>query len=328
MSDGAKIEMDLAFGSAKPYGSSRSIVRRIASTLPIKPCPRVHFQLYPYSEDAGVIISTRRQNGPVASLADVAWIVRDEEDDEDHFDSSRSRIPPGLMFRAHQPRPQRKPLSRQRSLPSLHQEAPDPQGPTIANDEAFQKISALETELAKLRVQIAQIVLTQEKTAQSAAATTGAPPPPSANLPPPPPAPPPPPPPPPPPLGLQRTFSAIDLIKERRGKNTDSRTVLESRPADIPSMLDVLKDINKVKLRSVKSRPVEDDTRAKSKEPADAAALIAEALKRKFAHRYRQNSVQDDKDDFCLPVREAKPVTETPLFGQHMLKATGKRRML
>lgn len=70
------------------------------------------------------------------------------------------------MFRAHQPDPQRKPLTRQRSLPSLHQGTPDPQGPTTANDEAIQKISALETELAKLRAQIAQIVLAQEQSAQ------------------------------------------------------------------------------------------------------------------------------------------------------------------
>lgn len=79
---------------------------------------------------------------------------------------NRSGLPPGLMFRARQPHPQRKPLTRQRSLPSLHQGAQDPQGPTIANDEAIQKISALENELAKLRDQIAQIVLAQEKIAQ------------------------------------------------------------------------------------------------------------------------------------------------------------------
>ncbi|KAM9713086.1 mitochondrial fission regulator 1 [Menidia menidia] len=328
MSKSTPIEMDLAFGSAKSYGSSRSIVRRIASTLPIKPCPRVHFQLYPYAEDAGVIIGAQRQNGLVASLADVAWIVGDEEDDEGHFGRPMPRLPPGLMFRAHQPRSQRAPITRRRSLPSLQQEPPDPQGPTVVNNEAIQKISALETELAKLRAQIAQIVLAQEKTAQSAVAT-GAPPPPG-NLPPPAPPPPPPPPPPPlpPPLGLQRTFSAIDLIKERKGKKTDGQTVLESRPAEIPSMLEVLKDINKVKLRSVKSRPLEDDTKVKPMEPADAATLIAEALKRKFAHRYRQNSGHDDKEDFKPPVYEEKPRTETPLFGQHMLKATGKRRLL
>lgn len=71
-----------------------------------------------------------------------------------------------MAFRARQPHPQRKPLTRQRSLPSLHQGSPDPQAPTVANNEAIQKISALETELAKLRAQIAQIVLAQEMIAQ------------------------------------------------------------------------------------------------------------------------------------------------------------------
>ncbi|GLD54780.1 mitochondrial fission regulator 1 [Lates japonicus] len=81
----------------------------------------------------------------------------------------------------------------------------------------------------------------------------------------------------------------------------------------------------------VKSRPVEVDTKVKSSEPADAAALIAEALKRKFAHRYRHDSGQEDKEDkedFKLPIPDMKPRTETPLFGQHMLKPTGKRKLL
>lgn len=52
-------------------------------------------------------------------------------------------------------------------------------------------------------------------------------------------------------MSLQRTFSAIDLIKERRGKKGDGQTLLDSQPA-VPSMLDVLKDMSKVKLRSVK----------------------------------------------------------------------------
>lgn len=47
-------------------------------------------QLYPYSEDAGVLISTRRQSGFVASLADIGWIDREEdEDDEDFIGGSR-----------------------------------------------------------------------------------------------------------------------------------------------------------------------------------------------------------------------------------------------
>lgn len=47
-------------------------------------------QLYPYSEEAGVLISTRRQNGFVASLADIGWIDREEdEDNEDFISGSR-----------------------------------------------------------------------------------------------------------------------------------------------------------------------------------------------------------------------------------------------
>lgn len=53
---------------------------------------------------------------------------------------------------------------------------------------------------------------------------------------------------------MHRSISAIDLIKERRSKKSDQHTVSESRPKqpEVPNMLDVLKDMSKVKLRSVK----------------------------------------------------------------------------
>ena len=72
------------------------------------------------------------------------------------------------MFRSQQSQPSRRPLTRQRSLPSLNRADLNPQGQTTVNNEAIQKISALETELAKLRAQIAQIVLAQEQNAQPA----------------------------------------------------------------------------------------------------------------------------------------------------------------
>ncbi|CAG04194.1 unnamed protein product, partial [Tetraodon nigroviridis] len=61
----------------------------------------------------------------------------------------------------------------------------------------------------------------------------------------------------------------------------------------MPNMLDVLKDMSKVKLRSVRSHPADGETKGKSSEPADAAALIAEALRRKFAHRFRHDSERE-----------------------------------
>lgn len=64
---------------------------------------------------------------------------------------------------------------------------------------------------------------------------------------------------------------------------------------------------------SFRSRPVEDDAKVKSNEPVDAASLIAEALKRKFAHRYRHDSEHEDKEEFKVPVRDVKPQSNTPL---------------
>ncbi|XP_071026217.1 mitochondrial fission regulator 1 [Oncorhynchus clarkii lewisi] len=350
-----RIEMDLAFGfSGKAYGSSRSIVRRIATNLPLKPCPRVHFQLDPYTEDSSVLNSTGRRNGLLASLADVCWIDEEEKNDWFGFGRLRSETPSGLMFRSHPPQPKQQPFPRRRSLPRLHKAEPEPQGQTCSNDEAIQKISALETELAKLRAQIAQIVLTQEQNAL----TPGGPPAPGGPPPPCVPPPPLPPPPPPPPLmGFQQSFSVIDLIQERRGKKTEGQTLLDQGPkqAEVPNMLDVLKDIGKVKLRPAKRRP--EESQAKPREPTDAASLIANALKRKFAHRYRHNSSEDKEFDFpaselkpfCsefpktnkkveiplvrqsrlkTPAPVVKPRPDTPLFGQHMLKSTGKRNLL
>lgn len=70
----------------------------------------------------------------------------------------------GLVFRSQQCRP----LRRQNSLPSMHQAAPAPQSQMLVSEQAIQKISALENELAKLRAQIAQIVQAQEWNTQSA----------------------------------------------------------------------------------------------------------------------------------------------------------------
>lgn len=57
----------------------------------------------------------------------------------------------------------------------------------------------------------------------------------------------------------------------------------------------------------------EIDGKVKSNEPIDAAALIAEALKRKFAHRYRHDTDREEKEEFKLPVQDVMPETDTPL---------------
>lgn len=74
-------------------------------------------------------------------------------------------------------------------------------------------------------------------------------------------APPPPPPPPPLPCPVTQTSSVLEVIRQRRKdekdsgkgrfKPQDSALSRGSEPKGMPSMLDVLKDLNQVKLRSV-----------------------------------------------------------------------------
>uniref|UniRef100_A0A452UEC9 Mitochondrial fission regulator n=1 Tax=Ursus maritimus TaxID=29073 RepID=A0A452UEC9_URSMA len=197
-----------------------------------------------------------------------------------------------------------KPPSRQFSLPNLSPE--DPQQKTaLANEEALQKICALENELAALRAQIAKIVTLQEQ--QNLIA------------------------------GLsyriryyatikkkhQSVSSAIDLIKERREKKACAGKSSPKKP-DMPNMLEVLKDMNSVKLRSVKRS--EQDIKPKPVDATDPAALIAEALKKKFAYRYRSDSQGEVEKGIPKPAPEA--TSETVLFGPHMLKSTGKMKAL
>uniref|UniRef100_H3A4K4 Mitochondrial fission regulator n=1 Tax=Latimeria chalumnae TaxID=7897 RepID=H3A4K4_LATCH len=281
----AGLEMDSILWSDKPYGSSRSIVRRIGTNLPLIPSPRVRFQSK--SMTTSFNPTPQPENGAVASLADVGWIVAEEGESSTIL---RSEVRPGQAPNPAQHLPFfEKPLHRPVSLPNLQKEESEPGTSVLANDEALKKISALENELAQLRAQIAMIVTVQEQ--QNLAAGTKIP---STSvetqlplLPPPPP----PPPPPFPALALHRSISAIDLIKERKGKKNPAQTEQEMGPKqpEIPNMLEILKDMKKVKLRSVK-KPEEGTSKPRLCDPADPAALIAEALKRKFAHRYNNDS--------------------------------------
>ncbi|XP_075682289.1 mitochondrial fission regulator 1 [Rhinoderma darwinii] len=310
--------MDLVLWSGKSYGSSRSIVRKIGSNLAIIQSPRVHLQLVPYP----VALNGSKPNGAVASFADVGWVADEAGEAFARF-RTQNHLHPNLSLEdnvSHFDRPLRRPVS----LPVLLKEEPEVKPQPAANEEALQKISALECELANLRAQIAKIVTIQGQ--QNVAAVTspttplvpGASP---VSAPPAPPLPPPAPPLPPPlpPPALHRSVSAIDLIKQRKGKSSSDVIDRAPKKPEIPNMLDVLKDMSRVQLRSVKRTK-----EPKPSDPADPAALIAEALKKKFAYRYRSDSYGES--DKSLPNVEHKKVTETPLFGPHMLKATGKMK--
>ncbi|XP_021543834.1 mitochondrial fission regulator 1 [Neomonachus schauinslandi] len=311
------VSMQSVLWSGKPYGSSRSIVRKIGTNLSLIQCPRVQFQLTSPTTEWS---PNHPGEDAVVSFADVGWVAKEEgECSTRRRTEVRSRQPlqDDLPFLE-------KPPSRQFSLPNLSPENPQ-QKRALANEEALQKICALENELAALRAQIAKIVTLQEQQnliAGDLDPTTSVTTPPSS-------VPPPPPPPPPlPPSGLhQSVSSAVDLIKERREKKTWSgKTPVKSssKKPDMPNMLEILKDMNSVKLRSVKRS--EQDIKPKPVDATDPAALIAEALKKKFAYRYRSDSQGEVEKGIPKPASEA--TSETVLFGPHMLKSTGKMKAL
>nr|XP_009481465.1 PREDICTED: mitochondrial fission regulator 1 isoform X2 [Pelecanus crispus] len=255
----------------------------------------------------------------VASFADVGWVAQEEGEVSTRLRaevSSKSAQPlPGELHNSG------KSPRRQMSLQNPLEEEPVSRSIVTANDEALQKISALENELATLRAQIAKIVILQEQQNLTAGHLA------STAVPVAPPPPPPPPPPPLPPPGLQHSVSAIELIKERKNKKMNSgQNLTENGPkkSEIPNMLEILKDMNSVKLRSVKRSS--EGTKSKAADPTDPAALIAEALKKKFAYRYRNDSQSETEK--VIPKTETKTKTEVVLFGPHMLKSTGKMKTL
>ncbi|XP_066480015.1 mitochondrial fission regulator 1 isoform X2 [Tiliqua scincoides] len=295
--------MESLLWTSKPYGPNRSIVRKIGTNLSLIQCPRVRFQSAEGSRSGQL-----REDG-IVSLADVGWVAEEEGEASTRL---RSEIWPKSQSFSSARHYSGGTSHIQEPLPKQLQEKSVSASAVAANDEALQKISALENELASLRAQIAKIVSVQEQQNLTAAGIS------SAALTP---VPPPPPPPLPPPPPCQQTTSAIELIKERKGKRINSGpSLIENDPKkpEIPNMLEILKDMNNVKLRSVK-RP-DEGTKRKTADPTDPAALIAEALKKKFAYRYRNDSANE--------IEKQTPVPETRLFGPHMLKSTGKMKTL
>ncbi|KAM4792349.1 mitochondrial fission regulator 1 isoform 1-T3 [Cyanocitta cristata] len=315
------LNMESVLWSSKPYGSSRSIVRKIGTNLSLIQCPRVHFQLISHVTGGNSPVQLRED--AVASLADVGWIAEEEGEVSTRLRSEVwSKTTQPLPGEAHHSR-----TSPHRQMPfQSPEEEPVPRSAVMANEEALQKISALENELASLRAQIAKILTLQE---QQNLTTVGSSPVAPAAVPvaPPPPPPPPPPLPPPPPSGLQQNKSALDLIKERKTKKMNAgQNVVGNGPKkpEVPNMLEILKDMNSVKLRAVKRSS--EGTKSKVSQPADPATLIAEALRKKFAYRY-QNDSQGETEK-VIPKAETKTQTEVVLFGPHMLKSTGKMKTL
>ncbi|XP_073431968.1 mitochondrial fission regulator 2 isoform X2 [Dendrobates tinctorius] len=332
---GVPTEQCIQILERKNYGWTRSVVRIIGTLLPLEQCPRPHFQKF---IGPGVLGANECDRPGIASLADSPCLLDYNTQMNTRF---RHDLPSNKSMKPNN--------ADSEFLTLMSAKRVCEKSLLPANDHAFQKIAALEDELLQLRAQIAAIVALQEsKTAQSHTESmcsfgspgNALPPPSSASTPisaqffhcTTPVAPPPPPPPPVPTTRLNSAKSALDLIRERKASHKRSPTEREATEKGnvekLPSMMDVLKGMNSIKLRAVERSPGgtpltrKDKKRRSLNDPTDPAAIIARALKQKFAHRNGDDSV--DKENRS---HEESPFSspEAPMFGRHMLKPIGKR---
>ncbi|XP_019405758.1 PREDICTED: mitochondrial fission regulator 2 isoform X2 [Crocodylus porosus] len=286
----------------KEYGSTRSIVRKLGTILSLQPCPRPHLQLVqdmlPLDYDAQSTTPTL----VVPSLGDILWVANDEGQASTRFRAEswgkkksavHHNVPPTTA-----------------SMPTV----PKNRGQdNFVNEEAIKKISALEDELTLLRAQIAAIVAAQGSRHGHFAI-------PSPPLPPP-----------PPPSGFDVSNSAIELIKQRRAARKTATIIDDTehqRNKCVPSMMDVLKDLNKVQLRTVERSPGGTPlprTKKRRSLPLDPVSLLTRALKQKFAHQ----NYDDDSSDKENRSFDASPFSspEAPMVGRHVLKPNIKNNL-
>lgn len=336
---GVPIDQVLRIWENKEYGSARSIVRIIGKILPLEPCPRPIFELTPVSNSVG----SGNYGSVVPSFADISWVANDEEasyfsvrncrwkneekEKVEVFHSSQvvwDPVPPALRHNS-----------------SVTNSRP-------AGDPAIEKIAVLEEELTLLRSQIAALVslseLKRSPRADSLDLDDG---PdglglmPSLEAAPPSVAPDPfprsvfPSPPPPPPLppcfsSLQSPYSASDNVcdsdnsatetkKHKPGASKTNHSCSETQKSkDVPSMLDVLKDLNKVKLRAIErspgGRPIQ-----KRKRPSshwDPVSVISHALKQKFAFQEEDSFEKENRSWESTPFSSP----EISRLGHHILQ--------
>ncbi|XP_057678808.1 mitochondrial fission regulator 2 [Corythoichthys intestinalis] len=262
---GVPPEVLLHVRDGPPRGRYRSIVRMIGSGVPLAPAPRVYFQIPLLASGPQGYADLAVETPAVPSFADVLWVL---EDEGENFAKTRHHLAPRKLASG--------PARRQKTEP-----------------DALRKISALESELLELRAQIAAIVtagLPESRDPPGRPSTSAEPPAALASAPlrGPPPAPPLPPP---------FSPSSVGGPIRRRDENTVNRKPSKA-VQNLPSMLDVLKDLNGVKLRAVQRSPGGTPVRrrrSKRSGAEDPAALIARALERKFARHRRDDS--SDKEN-------------------------------
>lgn len=316
----------------------RSIVRMIGTNLPLKPTPRVYFQIPLVTHRPHGYIEVEADTPAIPTFADVMWVFDYEGES---FARTRNHLPPrkdSMMIQdlMRYPRSAQSQAQRGGGGGGSVQQRADP--------EALQKITQLESELLKLRAQIAMIVtaaplsaLTETQNAPCSPLMSPAPLPALTSTPRHAAAAAHPPPPPPSQSSFSEKSSVMELIKERRNNNSDKGHLHVqhsglSKNMDnklIPSMLDVLRDLNQVKLRSVQRSPGGTPVSRRSSKCDtallnDPAALIARALKKKFA-QHRHNTSSDKENSLELSPFGSP---DTPPVSHHSRRSQGRRHLL
>ncbi|XP_007484662.1 mitochondrial fission regulator 2 isoform X2 [Monodelphis domestica] len=331
----------------KEYGSTRSIVRSIGKILPLEPCPRPNFELFQYMKSLDCDQHGSALNPIVPSFADILCVANDEARQDRFRNCIWEKYEDKTQFFNPMP-PPLIPLS-----PVSSQRMQIINGLPVTK-AAIKKIAALQDELTILRSQIAAIVALQEAenkfTLESLksydipgnlgplpSVTSSPSPVPDCSsnsvvhpLPPPPPPPPPPLPPLPPPppsspgSNICDSDSSTDrLIKEVHiaNKNNTEKYAENQRTKVVPSMMDVLKDMDKVKLRAIErspgGRPIHKTRREIS--DWDPVSIISHALKKKFAF---QEEDSFEKEDTSWDSSFFSP--ETPKFEHRILQPNGQ----
>ncbi|XP_068794554.1 mitochondrial fission regulator 2 isoform X2 [Struthio camelus] len=323
----------------KEYGPTRSVVRRLGTILSLEPCPRPYFQLVQELSPSDYDEQSAAPAPVVPSLGDVLWVASDEGQAFTRFRTELWRKEKSTVH--HDLHPSIVCIS---SVPKN-----TTQKDSLLDQEALQKISALEDELTFLRAQIAAIVAAQTlgnipsqlhpETFKTFSTPDGSYPVPAMTstplsvshnhfvIPSPPPLPS------GAPSGADASNSAIELIKQRRAARKSGSTTADSadhqRTKNVPSMMDVLKDLNKVQLRAIERSPGGTPLsrpRRRQSSDWDPVALLTHALKQKFAHKNEEDDSLDkenrsfDSSPFSSP--------EISLVGRCSLKPDAKSSLI
>uniref|UniRef100_A0A8D2AF92 Mitochondrial fission regulator n=1 Tax=Sciurus vulgaris TaxID=55149 RepID=A0A8D2AF92_SCIVU len=301
---GVPIDQVLLIWENKDYGSARSIVRIIGKMLPLEPCRRPAFELIPHLNS----VESDNCGSMVPSFADILCVANEEEASYLRFRTSTWKNGEKEKIEFFHPLQLVSDplLSAERHNKPVKNDLP-------VSEAAIKKIAALEDELTFLRSQIAAIVeigVGQMPSLGTAELSVDPDQFPSTVLSPPPPAP------------LPPQFSSLqpssfppiqpgctDIcdsdnptteIKKQRpdaNKTSYSHHSKSQRNTDVPNMLDVLKDMNKVKLRAVErspgGRPIHKRKRRSSH--WDPVSLISHALKQKFAFQEDDSFDQENR---------------------------------